>query len=338
MDAEKLHRDAVIVDAVAPLLDHKKYLESYKTGGVTCVAPTVAGGTDSAATALRTISGWLRYIRSRSDLKLVQKASDIETAKRDGQIGILFHFQGTGPFETDLDLVEAYQTLGVRIVQLTYNRKDYVGDGCEEEIDGGLSKFGKDLVRRLNQNRVIVDCTHTGYRTTMDALSLTAAPAVFSHSNAAAVFPSKRNIHDDQAKAAAATGGLVGVTAVPQFIVPANGGAARPLLGDLIAHVDHFVSLIGIDHVGLGLDYWWGTLPFSDPDTVISQWEQAVSAGSWSPDAYPRPPHFNPPEIETPEMLLGMTEGLIRRGYKEDDVRKILGLNWLRVFRQVWGE
>ncbi|MER9756223.1 dipeptidase [Mesorhizobium sp. M0166] len=338
MDAERIHRDAVIIDAVAPLLEQKKYVESYKAGGVTCAAPTVNAGEGSPAAALKEIGSWLHSIRSRKDLRLVEKASDIEAAKRDGQMGILFHFQGTGPFETELNLVEAFQALGLRMVQLTYNRKDYVGDGCEEEIDGGLSRFGKALVRRLNENRVIVDCTHTGYKTTMDALSLTTRPAVFSHSNSAAVFPSKRNIQDDQAKAAAATGGLVGITSVPQFVVPANGAAARPSLDDLIAHIDHFVALIGIDHVGLGLDYWWGTLPFSDLDTVISQWEQAVRGGAWNPDAYPRPPHYNPPEIETPEMFLGMTEGLIRRGYEEGDVRKILGLNWLRVFREVWGE
>ncbi|MER9795505.1 dipeptidase [Mesorhizobium sp. M0213] len=337
MDAEKLHRDAVIIDAVAPLLEKKKYVEAYKAGGVTCAAPTV-GETDTPAAGLKTIGSWLHFIRSRKDLKLVQKASDIEAAKRNGQMGILFHFQGTGPFETDLNLVEAFQALGVRMVQLTYNRKDYVGDGCEEETDGGLSRFGKALVGRLNENRVIVDCTHTGYRTTMDALSLTTRPAVFSHSNSAVTSPSKRNIQDDQAKAAAATGGLVGVTAVPWFIVPANGGAARPSLDDLIAHIDHFVSLIGIDHVGLGLDYWWKTLPFSGIDTMMSAWEGAVSTGYYTPEVYPRPPHYNPPEIETPEMLFGMTEGLIRRGYKEDDVRKILGLNWLRVFREVWGE
>lgn len=338
MDAERIHRDAVIIDAVTALLDKREYVESYKAGGVTCVAPTVAAETDTPATALKEIGNWLHTIRSRKDLKLVQKASDIEAAKRDGQMGILFHFQGTGPFETDLNLVESFQALGVRMVQLTYNRKDYVGDGCEEEIDGGLSRFGKALVQRLNENRIVVDCTHTGYKTTMDALSLTTRPAVFSHSNAAAIFPSKRNIQDDQAKAAAATGGLVGVNVVPHFLVSANGGATRPSLDDLIAHIDHFVALIGIDHVGLGLDYWSGNLPFSDLETVVQVWEKAVRNGSYTPEVYPRPPHYYPPEIETPEMLLGMTKGLIRRGYKEDDVRKILGLNWLRVFREVWGE
>ncbi|MDX8499042.1 dipeptidase [Mesorhizobium sp. VK4C] len=338
MEADRIHHDSIVIDAVAPLLDRKKYVESYKKGGVTCVAPTVSGGSSSSpAVALQEIASWLRFLRSRQDLKLVQKASDIEDAKRDGQMGILLHFQGTGPFGTDLNLVEAFQSLGVRMVQLTYNKRDYVGNGCEEEIDEGLSNFGKSLVRRLNENRIVVDCTHTGYKTTMDALSLTTQPAVFSHSNSAALFPSRRNIQDDQVKAAAATGGLVAVTAVPQFVVPANGGAARPSLDDLIAHIDHFVSLVGIDHVGLGLDYWWGTLPFSDVDTAIEMWEHYVSVGMWSPAAYPRPPHYNPPEIERPEMLLGMTQGLLRRGYKENDVQKILGLNWLRVFRDVWG-
>ncbi|MER9895789.1 dipeptidase [Mesorhizobium sp. M0119] len=338
MKTESIHRDAIIIDAVAPLLERKKYVESYKTGGVTCVAPTVSGGSSSSpAAALQLIGSWLRFIRSREDLKLVRKASDIEDVKRDGQMGILFHFQGTLPFGTDLDLVEAFHSLGVRMVQLTYNRRDYVGNGCEEEIDEGLSNFGRKLVRRLNENRIVIDCTHTGYKTTMDALSLTTQPAVFSHSNSAVIFPSKRNINDDQAKAAAATGGLVGVTVVPFLTVPANGGSARPSLDDLIAHIDHFVSLVGIDHVGLGLDYWWGTLPFSDVETVIEMWEHYVSAGMWNPAVYPHPPHYYPPEIETPEMLLGMTKGLLRRGYKEGDVHKILGLNWLRVFRQVWG-
>ncbi|RWK69586.1 MAG: hypothetical protein EOR50_34790, partial [Mesorhizobium sp.] len=105
MDAERIHRDAVIVDAVSALPD-EKYVESYKAGGVTCFAPTVAGETDTPAVALKEIGRWLHAIRSRKDLKLVQKASDVEAAKRDGQIGILFHFQGTGPFETDLNLVE----------------------------------------------------------------------------------------------------------------------------------------------------------------------------------------------------------------------------------------
>ncbi|MCA1408620.1 dipeptidase [Ensifer sp. IC3342] len=338
MDAERIHREAIFIDAVAPLLDRKEYLDSYRRGGATCVAPTISSGTDSPEHALHGIGSWLRFIRSREDLKLVETASDIEAAKRDGQMGILFHFQGTGPFQTDLDLVEAFQALGLRMVQLTYNRRDYVGSGCEEDFDEGLSAFGKKLIRRLNENRIVVDCTHTGYKTTMDALSLTTRPAVFSHSNSATLFPSRRNIQDDQAKAAAATGGLVGVTAVPQFVVPANGGAARPSLDDLIGHIDHFVSLVGIDHVGLGLDYWWGTLPFSKLESVISEWEHYVRIGDWSPEAYPRPPHYNPPEIETPEMLLGMTQGLLRRGYKEDDVRKVLGLNWLRVFGDVWGE
>ncbi|MER8422076.1 membrane dipeptidase, partial [Mesorhizobium sp. M1329] len=103
MDAERIHRDAVIIDAVTALLDKREYVESYKAGGVTCVAPTVGGETDRPATALKEIGSWLHSIRSRKDLRLVQKACDIEAAKRGGQMAILFHFQGTGPFETELN-------------------------------------------------------------------------------------------------------------------------------------------------------------------------------------------------------------------------------------------
>lgn len=151
LDAEALHGDAIFIDAVAPLLHKKQYVGSYVLGGVTCVAPTVGVGSESPSTALKTIGNWLRYIRTNPGVRLVEKARHVEDAKRDGKMGILFHFQGTGPFETDLDLVDAFHAAGVRMVQLTYNRKDYVGDGCEEELDGGLSRFGKDLVRRLNE-------------------------------------------------------------------------------------------------------------------------------------------------------------------------------------------
>ena len=166
-DATALHDAAIVIDAVCPLLMDHRHLELYRRGGATAVAPTV-GGSENAETALRTIGRWIKLIRNAGDLALVRRAADIEAAKRDRRLGIILHFQGTDPIEDDVDLIDAYKSLGVGMVQLTYNVRNRVGDGCEEPGDAGLSRFGRDVVKRLNEARIVVDCSHTGYRTTMD--------------------------------------------------------------------------------------------------------------------------------------------------------------------------
>ena len=148
---------------------------------------------------------WNERLRRRADeLLLVTKAEDMERAKREGKLGIIFHFQGSSPVEKDLGLVEIFYRLGVRVMQLTYNVKDFVGDGCEETGNGGLSDFGKKLIREMNRVGMVVDLSHTGHRTTMEAMEVSQSPCVFSHSGCSAVFRSNRNIHDDQIKAVAA--------------------------------------------------------------------------------------------------------------------------------------
>ena len=192
-----LHNEAIVIDAVCPLLMNKKYIEWYKEGGATAIAPTVASG-ENAGEALRAVGGWLRFVRNRDDLLLVRQAGDIERAKQAGKLGIFLHFQGTDPLENDIDLVDAFKAAGVGMLQLTYNVKNRVGDGASERTDSGLSYFGLEFVKRCNEVGVIVDCSHTGYRTTMDAIEASTKPVVFSHANAKAVAASPRNIADDQ--------------------------------------------------------------------------------------------------------------------------------------------
>jgi membrane dipeptidase len=333
LGAEQIHREAIIVDATAPLLQRPTHLGLYAKGGVTCVAPTVTTSEDSGQT-LKALGRWLRLLSTRPDLLHIRSVADVRRAKAEGKLGILFHFQGTEPFEADLDLVEAYQTLGLRMVMLTYNVKNLVGDGCEERTDAGLSRFGVRLIERLNANRVVVDVAHTGYRTTMEAMEASTRPVVFSHSNAKALLDTRRNITDEQARTAARTGGLVGVVACPYFVVQGR----RPTLDEFIDHIAHFAEVAGIDHVGLGLDFWWGVQPFSSDAEAESLWQRAVDAGRWDSTTYPKPPHYYPVGLETPAQMGALTEGLLRRGFCAEDTRKVMGENWLRVFRDVWGE
>lgn len=333
LDAKKLHNSAIVIDGACPLLRKSSYLDWYKEGGCTVVAPTVGLGLDAGG-ALREIGGWLRLIDSRDDLLLVRKGSDVDRAKKEGKLGILMHFQGTQPIENDLRLVDAYKALGISIVMLTYNQKSLVGDGCEERTDAGLSNFGVDLVKRLNEQRIIVDCSHTGLQTTLDAMSHSSRPVVFSHSNVRAVHDVKRNITDEQIRMVAASGGLVGMNAFPPTVSP----NAKPSLDDFLRHFEHIIKLAGVDHVALGLDFFThqsGVV--SDADAKI-YYDDSIRVGRWRKETYPPPPYLYPEGIETPKSLANLTKGLLEREYAPDDVKKIMGGNWRRVIMAVLGD
>lgn len=330
--AAALHRDAIVIDATCPLLQDKSRIELYRQGGITALCPTV-GAVEGAAQTFRSVAGWLAHIRNDAGLLLVRRAADIEEAKRSGRIGIIIHFQGADPIEDELDLLDGYQAMGLRMFQLAYNVKNRVGDGCDERTDAGLSRFGVALVRRLEALRIVVDCSHTGYRTTMDAIEMATRPIVFSHSNPRTVKESPRNIGDDQIRAVAATGGLIGMNGFPAFVA----AHAKPTLDEFIDHIDYTVQLVGDDHVGLGIDYYYGQHPYADPQEARRLYDRWVAAGHWNPNAYPPPPYHYPQGIETPERLPRLSERLSERGYGDDTIRKILGGNWVRVFREVWG-
>lgn len=331
--AASLHRESIVIDGTCPLLRRKEFVDWYIEGGVTACAPTV-GSTASAADTLRNLGSWHRLLGARADLLLVERAEQIAAAKASGRLGLVFHFQGADPIENDLDLVEAYHALGVRMVQLTYNIRNRVGDGCEESADGGLSRFGRDLIARLNENRIVVDGSHTGRRTTLEAIEIGTRPFVFSHANAHAVHPCPRNITDDQIRAAAATGGLVGINGFPAFL----GAAPEPTMEDFLRHLDHVVELVGIDHAALGIDYYEGMHPVAGAAEADKMYREQLAQRRWSAAVYPPPPHRYPAGMETPRTLPNLTAGLLAHGYHAAEVRKILGANWLRVMRAVWGD
>lgn len=334
MRAEDLHRDAIIIDATCPLARMTSYIDWWREGGATAIAPTVTGMNGNARSGFAMIGGWLRYARGRDDTLIVRKACDIEEAKRLGKLGLILHCQGTAIVEDELDLLDAYQAAGLRIVQLCYNRKNLVGDGAGERTDSGLSHFGVKLIERLNALNLIVDCSHTGHRTSMDAVAMSAAPVIISHANARAVHDNARNIEDELIKAVAASGGVIGTVGFPYFLT----GAGQPSLDRFIDDIAYKADLVGIAHVGLGIDYYEGQHPVEDDAVARSRYETRIADGTWRPEEYPPPPYKYPSGIDTPRTLSRLTARLLERGFSEQDVRQILGLNWLRVYRQVWGD
>ena len=333
MNAAELHSSAIVIDVTCPLAKDPKYVDWWREGGATAIAPTITGMAGNARTGFAMIGGWHKYVRERDDALLVLQAADIERAKAEGKIGIILHCQGTAIIEDEIDLLDAYQAAGLRVVQLCYNRKNLIGDGSGERTDSGLSHFGIKVVERLNALNMVVDCAHTGERTSLDAVEASAAPVIISHANAYAVQDNARNISDDLIKAIAGSGGVVGTVGFPPFLA----WEGQPSLDAFIDDIAYKADLVGIDHIGIGIDYYLGQHPVEDDEAAMARYRQLIAAGNWQPSEYPPPPYKFPVGIETPRTLPKLTEGLVARGFAEEDIRKVLGLNWLRVYRAVWG-
>ena len=333
MNAADLHKDAIVIDATCPLARIHKYVEWYREGGATAIAPTITGAAGSARTGFTQIGGWHRYAREHDDTIIVRQAADIERAKAEGKLGLILHCQGTALIEDEIDLIESYYEAGLRVVQLCYNTKNLVGDGASERTDAGLSYFGVRLIERLNRLGMLVDCSHTGHRTSMEAAEVSAGPIIISHANARAVQDNGRNVSDELIRAIAAGGGVVGTVGFPPFL----SWDGQPTLDQFIDDIAYKADLVGIDHTGIGIDYYEGQHPIEDDEAAAARYRARLETGQWRAEEYPPPPYKFPAGIETPRTLQKLTERLLERGFSETDIRKIWGLNFLRVYRAVWG-
>jgi membrane dipeptidase len=323
IDAERLHAESVIVDGTCPGGHWRANLDTWLSGGTTCCVLS-AGSPHGATGALYDIADAYQFIRQRDELCLATTVQQIRDAKARGQLAVVLQFQGTQPLEYETALVEAYWRLGVRIIQLAYNRRSPVCDGCEEPNDAGLSVFGRRVVTELNRLGIVVDVSHTGVRSSLQAVELSTSPVIASHSNAAAVHPNQRNLPDDLIRAIANSGGTIGMNGWPSFVSP----DASPTLDQYIDHMSYIADLVGSEHVALGLDYWNGTR---------AQYDQYIADGTWHPDNYPPPPWPYPAGIGDASGFPVLTARMLERGFSPADVRGILGENLLRVYEKVWG-
>jgi membrane dipeptidase len=323
--AAKLAADAVICDMVLPwgarwLSVRGNTLERFAKSGFSYVSLTV--GLDSVPSLEATIQHMAaerRRIDSAPDKYVfVETVDDILRAKKEGKLALGFHHQGTNALQTDLNMVSLYYKLGVRALLLCYNNKNSVGDGCHEPTNAGLSSFGRSLIREMNRVGMLVDCSHTGYRTTMDAMEICTSPVVFSHSNARKLCDHERNIWDDQIKACAHTGGVIGMNGMGIYI--ADNDASNEAM---FKHVDYMCELVGWQHVGLGLDYVY----FADGFYNLIRSK---------PDMYPPADYPIPQEFFNPEQLTGLTQIMLDHGYTAGQIHGILGGNFLRVAKRVW--
>ena len=327
MNASDLHHSAIIIDACAPILRDGDNAPLWIKGGATCALATVALHDDNRASTLDAIGTLYRQIRQNDDLMLGRTVDDILEAKKTGRFAIVLAFQSSAAIERRADMVELYYRLGVRSMNMAYNVAEAGADGCMEPRNGGLTNFGRWLVVEMNRIGMLLDLSHTSRRATLEAMELSTAPVAFTHSNAAALFEHPRNITLEQIRRCADTGGVIGINGHPAFI---KAGTTSPTCQDYLAHLDYMVENAGIDHVGLGMDF------SHRPGEQIppARYARMMAEKVWSPDTLPPPPWTYP--WGDARNIGELSEALLRRGWREADVLKVLGGNFLRLFRSVW--
>lgn len=309
------------------------HLNDYSATGY-CI--TTFRPNDDAGNALDAIADWHRIARDYAGVRIAVTARDIEEAHLAGQAAIIINSQGGDFLGNHLQRLDVFHAMGLRMMLPAYNTRNAICDGALEPSNAGLSKMGRDWVRACNRLGVLIDLTHVGERSSLEILDLTEQPTVFSHSNPRALVDNPRNISDDQIRRCAATGGVIAPTNWGPLNLRA-GSTTRPTVSDYLDAIDHVVQLVGIDHVGIGTDMSHGTYPDGDKIRGLPSKREVGGAYADNIEFAPRSRLRYVEGFDDYGQLPSVVELLGDRGYASEGVEKILGGNFLRVFRQVWG-
>lgn len=323
--ARELIRDTFVWDnhACMPLRPHDDsflpQIERHRAAGFSAVTLNVGFGENTVEDHVRMLAHFIQWFSSRSDRYVLAKSTaDLRRAREEGKLAVCFDIEGMRAVADQPSLVSLYYELGVRWMLIAYNTNNLAGGGCQDE-DSGLTAFGRKVLDEMARVGMITCCSHTGHRTAREVIDYSPNPVIFSHSNPRALHDHPRNIPDDLMKACAARGGVVGINGVGIFL-----GNNDIRTETLVRHIDYAVNLIGEDHVGWGLDYVFDS---AELDGYMKKMAKTFPAGMGY-DAGMR--------LVEPERLTEITGQLLRLGYRDATLRKILGGNLLRVAGQIW--
>lgn len=306
--------------------------------GVTVYGVTAWSPPADPATALNGLMYWHGLTREHEGLEVIHTTDDIRRVKREGKSGLLLAAQDGDWIGHDLSRVQAFHAAGLRMMLLVYSADNQLGGGCLDRTDAGLSLLGQRVVEECNRVGIVLDLSHTGRRTTLEMIDHSEHPCVWSHSNCAALVPNPRNADDEQIRACIARGGVVGLVSWGPLCMRPDS-TTRPTLDDYVDHMDHVAQIAGnADHIGMGTDISIGTYPLHEHDPYGSpaypvftqRYNEHVTADI-------RARERNIEGFDDYAQIVGVAERLSERGFSDDDVGKILGGNFMRVFEEVWG-
>ncbi|MEW9673207.1 dipeptidase [Ammoniphilus sp. 3BR4] len=317
----------IIIDGLTLSNWNRELLLELHKGNVTCVHVCVALW-ETARETLTNIGKWYRFIEDNADLvMLVKKGEDIHNAKSLGKVGVILGTQNASPLEDDLSLVEVFSELGLKIMQLTYNNQNLIGSSCYEQVDTGLSRFGRLVVEEMNRVGMIIDLSHVGDRTTLDAIAHSRRPVSITHANPSWIYPTKRNKTKEVLTALRDNGGVLGLCLYPYLM---NG--AQTTLDEFCGMVAQTVEFMGVEQVALGTDL---TLNWGEDFLKwmrMGRWTHQINYGAGSA-ANPSWPEW-PAWFQGPADFPGIAEALLAKGFSRSEVEAVMGGNWLRFFTE----
>ena len=327
--AKKLYQDAIVIEGQLAfeqamplsLIEKFKLVDEYKDAGFTAVTLSLANEETSTEQALHYLAKIRKHIFKNDDKYILARTkNDILDAKKNNKIALRLMFQGTEPIAKNLDLLETFQTLGISSLLLAYNIRTPMGDGVIEENDAGVSLLGKAFIVEANRLGIILDGSHAGFNTSMQALQLTTSPMAFSHSGVYGVAAHIRNVRDEQIYAVAKTGGVIGVNGLGLLLGDKNARVEK-----YIEHIDYIYRLVGDKHIAMGLDNLFFAAQFSefmDNQSITHPPAYANQVGNAMDWKY----------IKANNML-EIVEGLLQSNYSEAAVKGFLGENILRIMK-----
>jgi membrane dipeptidase len=328
--AQQIYQEAIVIDghfaielAMPGTLEEKWALvDSYAAAGVTCVSLSLANDENKFEDVLAYLALIRKHIFSHPDKYiLAMTTADILQAKKENKLAIRLMFQGAAtPLALNLNFAEIYLQLGISSLVIAYNVRTYMGDGCIEEVDAGISHLGKRLIQEMNKLGMIIDGAHSGMKTIMDSIAASKLPVIISHACAYAINPIPRNIRDEQIKAIAKSGGIIGINGIGLLLGDKNASIKK-----YVDHIDYIVNLVGIPYVGIGLDNFYfgdrfGEFMKNQPITNPAAYGKMVDASMFT--------------CIKPAQIVDIVEELLQRRYSVNDVKAILGENFLRVIEQ----
>lgn len=333
-DAERLHHEAFVMDGLVYHCDG--WTGDLKAGGIDALNVTVCHFEADFPEACAQIAQWHGILGAPdSAWRLIETGADFDRARAEGRTGLVMGWQNTRPIADRLDRLHFFHRLGLRIMQPTYNYRNFIGDGCLEEEGAGLSSFGRDAVRLMNELGIAIDLSHVGYRTAMDVIGLSEQPVLVTHANPSAVTDLARNKPDDLIRALVAKGGVIGASIYGPMCW--NGDETRkPAIADYVRNLEYLVEVAGIEHVSFGTDLSTGR------DLRKIAFERATPRRWEGIDRFNRAfgeeiPARYLSDCAAHRDLPKVTAALLERGWREADIRAYLGGNLKRVLGEIWG-
>ncbi len=296
-------------------------LDEWRACGVDYLSINVGFDVMSWQETLATLAAYRRWVLMHSDrFALAASVDDIDAARRDGRLALSFDIEGMNALNDDLNMVALYHGLGVRQMLFAYNLNNSAAGGCHDD-DPGLSEFGRAVVQEMNRIGMICDCSHAGYRSTLDIIETSRKPVVFSHSNPVAIWDHQRNIRDEQIRACAASDGVIGLNGMGIFLGDNDIG-----VDTMLKHLRYVADMVGTRHIGIGFDY--------SPDIDV---DIGVILRS-RPDFWPAGQQYDTRGIKHagPAQLPPLVDALLSAGFGDDDIRGFLGENFRRVAASAW--